>query len=88
MLHHLVCASRTPDAERGLPVSPGPADPAGQPEINETNHVIGMMVREQQTGNLGKRDSQLVQPLHGAAPGIEDKFMISGFDQGARPEAA
>jgi hypothetical protein len=41
-----------------------------------------------QTGNLGKRDSQLVQPLHGAAPGIEDKFMISGFDQGARPEAA
>jgi hypothetical protein len=29
-----------------------------------------------------------VQPLHGAAPGIEDKFLISGFDQGARPEAA
>ena len=88
MFHHLVCPSRTPNPKRGLSVSPGPADPAGQPEIDKTYHVIGMMVCEQQTGDIGKRDAELVQPMHGAAPGIEDKFLISGFDQGARPEAA
>jgi hypothetical protein len=88
MLHHLVCPQRTPDAKRGLSVSPRAADPAGQPEIDKTNQMIGMMVCEQQTGDIGKRDAELVQPLHGAAPGIEDKFLISGFDQGARPEAA
>jgi hypothetical protein len=47
-----------------------------------------MMMCEQQTGDIRKRDAELMQPLHGAAPGIEDKFLISGFDQGARPEAA
>jgi hypothetical protein len=87
MFHHLVCASGAQNTERRLSVSPGPADPAGQPEINETNDVIGMMMREQQPGDVGERDSQLVQPLHRAAPGIEDKFLIAGFDQGARPEA-
>lgn len=74
--------------ERSFTASPRTADPAGQPEIGETNQVIGMMMCEQQTGDIGKRDAELMQPLHGAAPGIEDKFLISNFDQGARPEAA
>jgi hypothetical protein len=73
--------------ERSFTASPRTADPAGQPEIGETNQVIGMMMCEQQTGDIGKRDAELMQPLHGAAPGIEDKFLIAGFDQGARPEA-
>ena len=37
---------------------------------------------------VNKRNALLVVALHGAAPGIEDEFFISGFDQGARPEAA
>jgi hypothetical protein len=73
--------------ERSFTASPGPADPAGQPEIDETNQVIGMMVREQQTADLGKWDAELVQPLHGAAPGIKDEFLMPNFDQGARSEA-
>jgi hypothetical protein len=71
-----------------LSVSPRPADPAGQPEIDETNQVIGMMMCEQQTRDVGERDPELIEPLHGAAPRIEDKFLISNFDQSARPEAA
>ena len=47
--------------ERSFTASPGPADPAGQPEIDKTYQVIGMMVREQQTADLGKRDAELVQ---------------------------
>ena len=50
--------------------------------------MIGMMVCKQQTGDVGKWNAELVQPLHGAAPRIEDKFLISNFDQSARPEAA
>jgi hypothetical protein len=73
--------------ERSFTACPGPADPAGQPEIDETNQVIGMMVREQQTADLGKWDAELVQPLHGAAPGIKDEFLMPNFDQGARSEA-
>jgi hypothetical protein len=46
-----------------------------------------MVVREQQTADLGKWDAELVQPLHGAAPGIKDEFLMPNFDQGARSEA-
>ncbi len=42
---------------------------------------------QEHAGDVGEGDLQLVQPLHGAAPGIDDEFLIAGLDQGARPHS-
>jgi hypothetical protein len=49
--------------------------------------MIGVMMRQEQTADLGERNSELMEPLHGAAAGVENEFVIAGLDQGARTEA-
>ena len=63
MFGHLVCALWSPDLERNRAAAPWPADPAGEPEISETNDVVRVMMGEADACNVSEGYSQLVQPL-------------------------
>ena len=41
-------------------------------------------MRQEHPGDRAKRSTELMQPLHGAAAGVEDKFLGADFDQRAR----
>jgi hypothetical protein len=86
-LHHLLCVHRAPYAQWRAPITPRTADPSGEPKIGKTDNVIGMMVGQEKAGDFAEWDPQLVQPLHRAAPGIEDEFFSPHFHERARAEA-
>ena len=49
--------------------------------------MIRMMMGKEHTGDRAERNAELIQPLHGAAAGIENKFLGADFDQRARSAA-
>jgi hypothetical protein len=46
-----------------------------------------MVVCQKQPANFTETNTQLMQSLHSAAPGIENKFALANFDERARSKA-
>ena len=71
MFGHLIRARGSPDLERHVALAPGHADPAGEPEIGETHHVVRMVMGEKHGGDIAEGNPELEQALQSAAPRIE-----------------
>src|SRR5258706_12567862 len=87
MLHHLYGSYRPPHRQRRTALAPGTADPTGAPEIGKADQVIRMMMGKKHAGDRAEGNTELMQPLHSAAAGVEDEYLPTDFDQSARPEA-
>lgn len=87
VFHQLSGTLRAPNLQWLVPFTPGPTDPSGQPEIGKAYDVIGMVVRKKYSGNFAERYPQLVKPLHGAATGINDEFIVADFYESAGSKA-
>ena len=46
--------------------------------------MVGMQMRKKHTLYVLVFDTGLRQPQEGAAPSVEEEFLLSGFDQNAR----
>lgn len=60
--------------------------PTRQPQIWESDDVIGMQVREKYRRHFGQRNFQLPESLARAAADIEEQRFAASFDEGTRAE--
>src|SRR5262245_41902638 len=86
VLHHLLRTFRSENRQRRTSFSPRPSNPTGQPQIGKSDDVIRMMMSQKNAGDIREGDAKLVQALHGATAGIENKLLPAGFYQRARTE--
>src|SRR5262249_29399619 len=61
--------------------------PAGEPDVRHARRVVGVIVREELHVDAADRNAQLMEPDGGAAPGVDQEFLLAGLDQRARTEA-
>src|SRR4030095_6767907 len=87
VLHHLLSSFRSPNRQRRVSFPPGPSNPTRQPKIGKPNDVIRMMMGQKNAGNIREGNPKLVQALHSAAAGIENKLLLPNFYERARTES-
>ena len=86
VMHQVPGARRADDPHRARPSAERPAEPAGQPEVGNANHVVRVEVGQQQKIDAADRHAELKQPHGRAAPGVDQDRLRSRLDQGRRPK--
>jgi hypothetical protein len=69
VLHHVARPLRPPDLKGNLAPA---ADPTGQEEVGNLDHVVGMQVRQEQSADRAEGDSDLGQAKGGASSAVEE----------------
>ena len=62
--------------------------PAGDDQLVEIDHVVGMQMRQQHGVELGAGAAGAEQPLRHARAAVDQEAPLAGADQARRPEAA